>query len=118
MSTLSKQATVDDDPTGIHWINSDLIGSKQKVKNIKKQRPMQRRKILNLVYYISARAKPAFFGFNGSLHWKRCLCSNCGILCNNRKYIKLTVSPLGNSPLSIGHFRILGFELELACNGG
>ena len=51
---LNKQATVDDDPTGIRWINSDLIGLKHKMKNIKKQRPIQRRKILSLVYYISA----------------------------------------------------------------
>ena len=25
---LNKQATVDDDPTGIRWINNDLIGLK------------------------------------------------------------------------------------------
>ena len=41
---LNKQATVDDDPTGIRWINSDLIGLKHKMKNIKRQRPIQRRK--------------------------------------------------------------------------
>ena len=45
---------MDDDPTGIRWINSDLIDLKQKMKNIKKQSSIQRRKILNLVYYISA----------------------------------------------------------------
>ena len=31
-----------DDPNGIHWINSDLIGLKQKMKNIKKERLIQR----------------------------------------------------------------------------
>ena len=41
---------MDDDPTGIRWLNSDLIGLKQKMKNIKTQRPIQCRKILNLVY--------------------------------------------------------------------
>ena len=46
---LNKQATMDDDPTGIRWINSDLIGLKYKMKNIKMQKPIQRRKILNLV---------------------------------------------------------------------
>ena len=50
----SKQETVDDDPTGVRWINSGLIGLRHKMKNIKKQRPIQRRKVLNLVYYISA----------------------------------------------------------------
>ena len=50
----SKEATANHDSIGIHWIKSDLISLKQKMKNIKKQRPIQRRKILNLVYYISA----------------------------------------------------------------
>ena len=54
--------TVDDDPTGIRWINFDLIGLKWKMKNIKKQKPIQRRKILNLVYYISACQTSLFQG--------------------------------------------------------
>ena len=53
---------MDDDPTGIRSINSDLVGLKHKMKNIKEQRPTQRRKILNLVYYISA-GKTRHLGF-------------------------------------------------------
>ena len=33
----SKKATMDDNPTGIRWINSDLIDLNYKMKNIKKQ---------------------------------------------------------------------------------
>ena len=33
---LNKQATVDDDPTGIRWINNDLIGLKLKNEDYKK----------------------------------------------------------------------------------
>jgi len=29
------QATMDDDPDGIRWINSDLIGLTRKMRNIK-----------------------------------------------------------------------------------
>ena len=56
----SKQATVDDDPTGIrYWINSDLVGLKHKMMNIKKQRPIQGRMILNCVLYLGWPNQPS-----------------------------------------------------------
>ena len=47
----------------------------------KKQRPIQRRKVLNLCT-IFRLAKPAFFRYNGKLHWKGFICSDCAILLN------------------------------------
>ena len=38
-------------------------------KTIKKQKPIQRRKVLNLCT-IFRLAKPAFFRYNGKLHWE------------------------------------------------
>ena len=51
------------------------------MKAKKKQRPIQRRKVLNLCT-IFRLAKPAFFRCNGKLHWKGFICSDCGILHN------------------------------------
>ena len=51
---------MDDYPTGVHWIKTGLIGLKQKkMKNIKKQRPMQRRMTLNFVLYFSWPNQPS-----------------------------------------------------------
>ena len=41
----------------------------RKMKTIKKQKPIQRRKVLNLCT-IFRLAKPAFFRYNGKLHWE------------------------------------------------
>ena len=43
---MFKQATVDDNPAGIRYINSDLIGLTKTNRN-KKQGPIKRRMVLN-----------------------------------------------------------------------
>ena len=74
--------TVDDDPTGIRWINFDLIGLKWKMKNIKKQKPIQRRNFKFGVLYFGLPNQP-FSGTMGVYTGRDFfICNDCGILRN------------------------------------
>ena len=60
---MFKEATVDDNPAGIRWINGELIGLTQKNRN-NKQGSIQRRMVLNFsVLYFGWPNQP-FSGLN------------------------------------------------------
>ena len=56
-------------PAGVSPADSPWSILRAHDKTIKKQKPIQGRKVLNLCT-IFRLAKPAFFGYNGKLHWE------------------------------------------------
>ena len=59
---MFKQATVDDNPDGIRWIDSDLIGLTQKNRN-KKRGPIRRKKA-SLAFRIESLLEKSFFDWD------------------------------------------------------